>query len=240
MLFGMFLGIWLRRFLPNHHEHDETRDITKTAAGLLATLVALVVGLLVSSAKITFDSTNTSITQQGAKIIALDRTLSRYGSEAKDIREKLRQTVSATIENLWPSDGTKKADLAKIETETGMEDVHDKIRELAPRNESQQYLKAQALQQSTDLLNIRWVIIEQSQMSLPSMLLKVLGFWLAAFFTTLGLLAPRNVISLTTLLFCAISMAGSLFLILELNRPLDGVDQVSSAPLLKALSLIEK
>jgi hypothetical protein len=214
-------------------------DITRTAAGLLATLVALIIGLLVSSAKITFDSTNASITQQGAKIITLDRTLTRYGPEAKHIRIHLRESLAAIMDILWPKDG-KTADMEKMEAENGMEEVHDKIRELVPQNDSQQYLKTQALLHSSEIVNLRWMIIEQSQSSLPAMLLKVLGIWLAAFFFSLGLLSPRNLISLSILVFCAVSMAGSLFLILELNRPLDGVNQISSTPLMKAMLLIEK
>jgi Protein of unknown function (DUF4239) len=240
MLIGTLIGLWLRKYVPTNQAQHEALDITRTAAGLLATLVALIIGLLVSSAKITFDSTNASITQQGAKIITLDRTLARYGPEAKSIRLHLRQSLAAIIDILWPSDGGKKADLEKMEAENGMEEVHDKIRELVPQNDSQQYLKTQALLHSSEILNLRWMIIEQSQSSLPDMLLKVLGIWLGAFFLSLGLLSPRNFISLAILVFCAVSMAGSLFLILELNRPLDGVNQISSTPLMKAMSLIGK
>lgn len=240
MLAGTAGGVYLRYYLPASHFHEDTKDITKTAAGMLATLVALIIGLLVSSSKGAFDTTSTNITEGGAKIISLDRVLSRYGPAAKEIRTMLRESVVAGIENIWPTDGSRKANLDRIETANGMEEVHDKIRDLTPRSDAEQYLKAQALQLSADILHTRWIIIEQSHNPLPATLLVVLGFWLTAFFASLGLLAPRNFTAYTALFICALSMAGSLFLVLELNRPLEGIIKVTSAPMHKALSLIGK
>ncbi len=240
MLGGMWLGVLLRKVLPEHHTQDDSKDMMKTAAGMMATLVALIIGLLVSSAKNSFDTTNASITQAGAKIITLDRFLSRYGAEAKGVREDLRRAVASGVERVWPSDTARGIDLAGAETATGMEDVYDRIRELAPPNESQQYLKTQALQLGADLMQARWMMIEQSQNSLPAAFLIVLVFWLAVLFATFGLLTPRNLTALAALFVCAVSMAGAVFLILELNHPLEGAIKASSVPLLKALAIIGK
>lgn len=95
MLGGMLLGLRLRHVLPEHHTRDDSKDIVKTTAGRMATLVALIIGLLVSSAKSSFDATNASLTQGGAKIITLDHFLSRYGSEAKRFTLAFSQAVSA-------------------------------------------------------------------------------------------------------------------------------------------------
>jgi len=239
MLGGTVVGFYLRYFLPDKHIQEDTKDITKTAAGMLATLVALIIGLLVSSSKSAFDTASTSITESGAKTIRLDKVLARYGQNAKVIREKLRQAVEEGIENIWPTDRPQKTDLHQAGAATMMDEVHDRIRDLAPQNEGEQYLKTQALQLSSDLLQNRWMII-QSQNPLPALLLVVLGLWLTAFFASLGLLSPRNVTACTALFVCALSMACALFLILELNRPLEGTIKVSSAPMYKALSLIGK
>lgn len=240
MLSGILIGLRLRFVLPDHHTKDESKDIVKTGAGMMATLVALIIGLLVSSAKSSFDVANTSITQGGAKIITLNHFLSRYGPEAKGVQEHLRRAVASGVERVWPNDGTKHADLAKLEAATGMEDVYDKIRELSPQNDSQQYLRSQALQLSADLMQSRWMLIEQSQNNVPMVFLIVLTFWLTVLFANFGLLAPRNLTAILALFICAISMSGAVFLILELNHPLEGVIKVSSAPLLKALSVIGK
>ncbi len=240
MLGGMLSGLLLRHVLPDHHTKDDSKDIMKTAAGMMATLVALIIGLLVSSAKGTFDQTNTSITQGGAKMITLDHVLVRYGPEANGARQNLKSAVEAGIERIWPEDGVHKASLAEAEKSAGMEDVYDKIRELKPRDDSQAYLKSQALQLGADLMQSRWMLVEQSQNRLPMVLLGVLVFWLTVLFAGFGLLAPRNLTAISGLSICAVSMAGAILLILELNRPLEGSIKVSNAPLQKALSFMGK
>jgi len=240
MLTGMALGAYLRLVLPEHHTQTDSKDILMTAAGTMATLIALIIGLLVTSAKSTYDDTNSSITQGGAKIITLDYYLSGYGPEAKEVRELLRQATAAGIERIWPDEGTHGAELAKMEAASDMSHVYNRIRELSPQNDAQKYLQTQALQIAADMMQSRWMLIEQSQVNLPRMFLVVLTFWLTVMFVQFGLLAPRNRTALSALFICAISMAGAIFLILELNHPLEGRIKVSSAPMQKALSLIGK
>ena len=177
----------------------------------------------------------------GAKIITLDRILSRYGAEAKGVRDDLRRSVAAGVERIWPSESTREADLAGVEEATGMEDVYDKIRELAPQNESQEYLKSQALQLSADLMQSRWMMIEQSQNSLPTAVSVCAGILARGSLRQLRLVDSCEISRRISALFiCALSMSGAIFLIMELNRPLEGTIKVSSAPLQKALSIIDK
>ncbi len=240
MLGGMLLGSTLRVILPDDHTQADSKNILMTSAGMMATLIALIIGLLVTSAKGTYDVATLSITQTSAKIITLDYYLSRYGPTAKEVRELLPQAVASGIERIWPNESKHGADLAKMESETEMADVYDKIRELSPKNDSQKYLQTQALQLIDDIMQSRWMVIEQSQTNLPGAFLVVLTFWLTVLFAQFGLLAPRNRTAMSALLICAISMSGAIFLILELNQPLEGTIKVSSAPLHKALLLIGK
>jgi hypothetical protein len=240
MLCGIALGSYLRFVLPEHHTQADSKDILMTSAGMMATLIALIIGLLVTSAKGTYDDTTSSITQGGAKIITLDYYLSRYGPEASEVRELLRQATAAGLARIWPNESGQGADLAKMETATGMADVYNKIRELSSRNDTQKYLQSQALQIAADMMQSRWMVIEQSQTKLPRIFLVVLTFWLTVLFAQFGLLAPRNLTAISALLICAVSISGAIYLILELNNPLEGTIKVSSAPLHKALSLIGK
>ena len=240
MLCGIGLGSYLRLVLPDDHTQTDSKDILMTSAGMMATLIALIIGLLVTSAKGNYDETTLSITQGGAKIITVDYYLSHYGPEAKEVRELLRQAVADGINRIWPDESRQGADLAKMEAATGMADIYTKIRELSPQNDSQKYLRTQALQISADMMQSRWMLIEQSQTNLPRIFLVVLTFWLTALFVQFGLLAPRNRTAKSALFICALSMSCAIYLILELNNPLEGTIKVSSAPLHKALSLIGK
>jgi hypothetical protein len=236
---GVLLGSYLRMILPDEHTQADSRDIlTITSTGMMATLIALIIGLLVTSAKSNFDDTSSSITQGGAKIITLDYYLSHYGPESKEARELVRQATVGGIEHVWPTHSRQGVDLAEMELSTNMADVYTRLIALTPKNDTQKYLQTQALQIGADLMQSRWMLIEQSQVELPSIFLVILNFWLTVLFVQFGLLAPRNWTAKTALFVCALSVSGAIYLILELNNPLEGSIKVSSAPLHKALSLI--
>jgi hypothetical protein len=237
---GGFCGSLLRDRIPDAHIRDDSRDVVKAASAMIATLVALVIGLLVSSAKSSFDQASDGVSQTGTKVILLDRTLRRYGPEATPIRVRMSEVVQATVEQLWPSGGGPKEGMAAVERGTGIDEVQDMIERLAPQDEAHGAIRVQALQACHDLLQSRWLTIERAQTALPMLLLVMLIFWLTVLFMSLGLLAPRNLTTISSLFVCAVSMAGAIFLLMEMNRPFDGMIQVSPAPLLNALAVVRR
>jgi hypothetical protein len=134
---GALLGLLLQGLLPEHHLRDTSKDTVKVAAGMIATLGALVLGLLVGSAKSSFDATNTAITQNGAKIILLDRVLATYGPETKDAREQLRGAVAAGIEMFWPEEKNGGSGMTGFERANAMEVLQAKLRTLTPTTDTQ-------------------------------------------------------------------------------------------------------
>jgi hypothetical protein len=232
---GVLLGLWLQNLLPGHHLGSESKDTIKLAAGMIATLSALVLGLLVSSAKNNFDTTSAEITQGAAKAIQLDRALANYGPETGDARELLRHSVAAGIQMFWPEAKTEAPGMTAFEKANGMELLQAKLRELTPAGDAQRQLLAQAQQISGELLQFRWLLIEQTQNALPVPFLVMVLFWLTMLHMSFGLFAPRNAMVIVVLLICALSVSGAIFLILEMNHPLSGTIKVSSAPMLKAL-----
>ena len=232
---GGLLGLFLQGLLPEHHLRDNSKDTVKVVAAMIATLAALVLGLLVSSAKSSFDGTNTAVIENGAKAILLDRALAAYGPETKDIRELLRRTLAAGIEMFWPEEGKVGSGMTGFERANAMEMIQTKLRELTPATDSQRKLQAQAEQISGEMLHARWLLIEQAQSTLPVVFLVVVLFWLTMLHLSFGLFAARNPTVITVLFVSALSVSGAMFLILEMNHPLDGMIKVSSAPLHKAL-----
>lgn len=232
---GALLGMGLQRRLPSHHLSKEMQDLVKLSAGTIATLTALVLGLLVSSAKSSFDGIQTGIVQGSAKFILLDRALARYGPESRAAREQLKRVVAAGIEMVWPTEKTGVSALTRFERANGIELVQDKLRELTPQNDAQRQALAQAQQIANDLSQTRWLSVEEAQNQLPVPLLLILVFWLVLLFVSFGLFAPRNSMALTVLFVGACAISAAIFLVLELNRPLDGLIKVSSAPLRNAM-----
>ncbi len=236
---AVLLGMFVHSRLPQHHLSDESKDVLKVAVGLIGTLVALVLGLLVSSAKSSVDSLNAGVTQGGAKTILLDRLLQRYGrEETKEVRKLLRDAIARGVATIWPTEGTARVDMKSFETTVPMEDVERKLRALTPRDESQRAIQSQALQITNEVQQLRWLLFEQTQQSLPTLFLVILILWLAILYFGFGLLAPRHATTVAALLVCALCVSGAIFLILEMSTPLGGVIRVNSGPLEKALSLL--
>jgi hypothetical protein len=232
---GVLLGLLLRRLLPVDHLQEESKDTIKLGAGMVATVSALVLGLLVASAKTSFDTTQEEITQRAAKFIFLDRLLADYGPETKDTREQLRHTVAGTIEILWPQKNNGTAGLTEYERLNGTQITQLTLFKLTPTTDAQRQLYATAQQLLTDLRQSRWVLIQRSQHVIPIPFLVVLLFWLTMLHISFGLFAPRNGTVITVLLISALSISGAIFIILDMTHPLQGVIKVSSAPMRKAL-----
>ena len=232
---GALVGMLLHGLLPEPHLRDASKDTVKVGAGMIATLSALVLGLLVGSAKNTFDTAEAEMTQGSAKIILLDRLLADYGPETKAAREQLRRTVATQIEDLWPEEKTGASGLAAFERTGGLEAVQMTLLKVMPTTDAQRQLFAAAQQICGDLRQTRWLLVEQSQSPIPIPFLVVLLFWLTVLHVSFGMLAPRNATVVAVLLICALSVSGAIFMILEMSHPLDGMIKVSSAPMRKAL-----
>jgi len=232
---GALLGMLVRALLPDHHLSTETKDTVKLGMGLIGSMAALVLGLLVASAKSSFDTRTSEITQMAANIILLDRGLAHYGPEAKEARELLGRSVAQLIEQLW-SDGRSRP--AQASQTDGRESLYDRIQALSPQNDAQRSTLAQVLTITVNIGQTRWLLVAQSGSSISVPFLMVLVFWLAVIFVSWGLFAPRNAMVIATLLLCALSFSCAVYLILELDRPFRGLIQISSAPLREALAAL--
>jgi hypothetical protein len=221
--------------LPAYHLRDESRDTIKLGIGLVATLTALVLGLVTASTKSTFDDLNTTIKHAAADILATDRLLARYGPETKELQATLKRVIAHRIATAWPQGSSQAAMLDPSAATAAAEGFVDQIA-LAPQSDIQRWLQSRALEQSEALLKTRWVVLGALGTSVPWPFLIVLLFWLTITFTSFGLQAPANATVLSVILVCALSVAGAVFLVLEMDGPFEGMIQVSAEPLRYALA----
>src|SRR5215467_2231536 len=117
VLGGIFVGTALRRILPDHHLSKETQDVVRLGAGLVATIAALVLGLLIGGAKGSFDVRSTQVKQLTANIILLDSLLAQYGPDAILLRRQVRDAINPLIERLWHEKITSEPFTASAEGE---------------------------------------------------------------------------------------------------------------------------
>lgn len=236
---GTAFGMILRAILPEHHLSEESRDVVKLGAGMIATLAALVLGLMIASAKGNFDTMSSELKQSGSKIILIDRTLAEYGPEAEEVRVLLRSVVISVIETIWPEKKIVPLREKIFQPGSGIEAIQKKLRGLKPEDETKRSLQLRALQLCTEISEARWLLEEQwKQRSLPMPFLVILIFWLTIIFTSFGLLSPRNATVAIVLIVCALSASVSLFLIEELDHPCQGFIKISSAPLPTTLKFL--
>jgi len=236
---GVLIGMGLRALLPDHHLSEESKDVVKLGTGMIATLAALVLALLLASAKGTFDTTNNELRQTGSKLVMLDRVMAQYGPETREARDLLRRVIASGIQRYWPEESHEAAISMAHQSGDDFETVQDKLRQLTPRNDSQRWLLSRALQVSADIAEARWLLTEQiGESALPIPFLVVLVCWLTIIFASFGLYSPRNGTVIFVMLVCALSVAAALLLILEMDRPYFGLIKLSSAPLQKALAIM--
>jgi hypothetical protein len=227
---GALLGMLLRALLPEHHLNAESREIVKLGTGLVGTMAALVLGLLVASAKASYDNQKSELTDMSANVLLLDRLLAHYGPETTELRTLLRAVVNGAIERLWAKDHLPPTQTA--------ETFYDKFHQLVPANDAQRTLLGEAQGTYLGLARTRMLLFEQAGSSISTPFLVIVVFWLAIIFLSFGLLAPRNATVIATLLICALSVSTAMFLILELDSPFQGLIKLSSAPLRNTLAML--
>jgi hypothetical protein len=232
------LGIWLRRIIPEPHLSGDSKDAVKLAMGVVATMSALVLGLLLSSAKSGFDAERSQVIQMAAKVAVLDRVLALYGPESEVARADFHAAIEDAVRRIWPSQRRTQAQLA-LDVQAGNA-VYMAIEGLSPRNETQRDLKTEARGLAVELGQLRALLAAESVASISTPMLIVVGCWLVAIFLSFSLLAPPNATATLALIVSAFSVAGAFFLILELDDPFGGLLRISSEPMLSALSQFAK
>jgi hypothetical protein len=254
LLGGSALGVLVRPFLSERHRSQETTDLIRLVVTMLVTFAALVLGLLTSSVKASFDEVDNDLRSFAVNLIQLDRSLRRYGSETDAARALLRSYTAAAIASTWttepkpigdyyprqlsppPSDdsieSTSLGDmLARLEID---------LRQLEPQDPTHRRLTAVILNQFERLTRMRWQLIEEAHSSISMPFYIVLALWLVIVFASFGLSAPRNVLSYITILLGAVSIASVIFVILDLDTPFSGIFMVSSQPMRDALTQLSR
>jgi hypothetical protein len=227
------LGARLRQVIPPEHLSADSKDAVKLALGLVATMTAILLGLLVSSAKSSFDTARSAVMQMAAKIALLDRVLMLYGPQTADARHALRDSVAAGVRRIWPAHGRRPA---RLEPNEEMGDaVYVAISRLEPQDEAQRALKTEATTLMVQLAELRTLVRAQAVSSVSKPLLIALVIWLVVIFLGFSLLAPANATNILALMAGAFSVACAVFIILDLDHPFAGVVRIPSEPMIRML-----
>jgi hypothetical protein len=232
---GGLTGLYLNRLLPERHLTKETQDVIRLGIGMLSVLASLVLGLLIATAKTSYDSTDRAIRSYAAELALLNEALRDYGGDASVPHDLLRSYTERLLQYGWPKGAKRPAMLEDEEARVLLEHVREAIRALKPVDDGQRTLQIQAIDININLLRQRWLLIEQQGPSVQRVVIVILVSWIMVIFASFGMNAPRNSTVLSAFLICSLAIGGAIFLILEMDRPLDGVMQISSWPMQNAL-----
>src|SRR5580692_10580109 len=166
MLGGIFLGASLRTALPQHHLSKDSQDVVRLGVGLIATISALVLGLLIAAAKSSFDTQTGQVRQITADLILLDNILAQYGPDARPVRQQIRSTVGPFADRLWRE--KESAITGPFETDGTEDQVYLGIQKLSPQDNVQRSLQSRAIQVSNDLAQARFLLFVESENLIPT------------------------------------------------------------------------
>jgi hypothetical protein len=235
-----WIAMMIRTALPPAHQAKESQDVVRLGMGLVATMTALLLGLVTAAAKGSFDSQDAAVRTGAANILALDRLLARYGPETQPTRDLLKSTIAYRLQVIWPSRDSPPSTTRTFEGGNGAETIQDQVLALTPTTDTQRWFRNESLRLTEDLVRARWRILGSAEGSVPAAFLLVVVCWLTATFASFGLFAPRNATVMAVFFVAALSVAAAVFLILELDRPFEGVIKISSGPFRYAVENLGK
>lgn len=233
---GALIGLFAAHRLPGHHLSKETQSAITVSVAVLGTLSALVLGLMITAANSSFSARSDEVRELSLQLIRMDRNLRRYGPEAENARTKLHEWAVAKTHQLFPVKG--QSNPSSEQTIVMLEAVQDALLDLKPQGEHQTYLRTLCLRLSSTMIEARWALETRAAHSIPVPFLVLLIFWLSIVFASFGLFAPANTITLLALGLCSVAVAGGIFMIEELDKPLSGFVQLPPDSMQRALAEI--
>lgn len=240
ILLSAAFGSYVRAKLPDHHFGEASLGAMRIAVGLVATLAALVLSLLISSGKSSLDLVNTALERNTVAMIRLDRTLSQFGPATDDLRVQIRKDYARWITFLFSSTTGKTAETESREIIESTYDIQERIFSLKAAGPQQEKLQDRALQLWDDIFAGRWLALEHRKGLIPTPLIMVLVGWLVVIFGIFGFSAPRSWSMCVVFLLCAISATTAVFVVLDMDTPFQGMVNASKTPMVETLNFIGK
>jgi hypothetical protein len=233
---GAALGFIVKRFLKENHVEPRTQDAVKVATGVVASMTALVLGLLVASAKSGFDSHAAEARTFVINVTLLDRSMRLYQPALTAERQGLVKFASDMRDKLW----NEKSTLNNEQVMSELDQIRNKFRNLDPQTLQDKALKDRYMSLSDTLILAADELLLQDAVSVPIQMVVIVDAWLAVTFFAFALFAPFNAVSSVSLGVGAGAVALALFMIVEMNAPFQGFITVSPETMDNAIAEISR
>lgn len=236
------LGMHVRPRLAPHHRADDTVQVLQAVFTMLVTFAAIVLGLLTTTAKSSFDEVGLDVQRYATRLIEIDRLLREFGPQSSNIRKTLSLYTERATQTAWGQlhdSETATYELNQMfATPVGsrsegalLDDIESQIRALKPQGPEQSRLQTSSIASFMELVRLRWSLIESANAPVDTPFYLVLVLWLVVTFSAFGLSAPRNLLVYLAMFFSAIAIGSAIFVILDMRTPFGGLIAVSKVPL---------
>jgi Protein of unknown function (DUF4239) len=226
---GGALGMLVRIRLPDANLIAESKEVVRLGAGLMGTVAALVLGLMIASAKNSYDTQIANVRQLTANIILLDELLEQYGPEANEARAMIRRAAAITVQRVWRENTT--TNNTTFSPSSAAEQFFLTVEGLSPKNDVQRSIKPRILEVATDLARTRLLLFVHFDNPIPAPLLVIVILWLAVIFASFTLFVDANAVVAIASLVYALAVSSALFLIVDMSQPFTGLMKISNEPL---------
>ncbi len=236
----LFASLWMMHLYPklsSRHRDEETNTVVRLVANIFVVMTSLVFGLMINSAKNTFEAIDANMHAYATSLIIFDRSLKTYGDETKDTRKYLTVYVEQAVAN--PYRGDEALQHRASPAAAHLDDIGVALAAIKPRDRYHGTMLADINQQYQQLVELRWKIVEQSEGDIPLPLIGMLAAWLTLIYASFGYRAPRNPMVIGMFTVSALLIAASVYLVLDMDIPFHGAVQISDAPLRRALAEIQ-
>lgn len=224
------LGLALH--LNEERRSDESKGAITFAQSALATLAALVLGLLVSGANDHHRAQTARVTQLVSGVLILERQLLDFGPQTEPARAALLRATEDAGAQIWAPSGRQ----GLFREDPGL---LRSIIALHPADARQTFLQQQALQQLMEMYRgISGLVTADQGIGSRNLLIVTVVVWYALLFFAMGLFARPNVMGIAAVLVGAMAVASAVLMVVELDRPFDGLFRISDEPLRTALGLM--
>ncbi len=234
---GAAIGIGIQRIQPLHHRDDPTKDIVKLIMGLMATMTALILSLLIASAHGFFDAQRQGLQQMSVNVLLLDHALAEAGPQTAALRQALKHDLQAMDASLKVGRERAAAEAGTLAA-TGAGALLAIPNALSPATDEERAARGEAQSLVSQIAQERLLIHEQATTPWPPAVAAALLCWLFLLFLFFGLFAPCNLTVIISLFIGAMSVSGAMLLMLSMSNPYRGVVHLSDLPLRRAIAQI--
>ncbi|MEP9367843.1 hypothetical protein [Xanthobacter sp. VNH20] len=236
---GAAVAIRIAPSLPAHHLSKDSQDAVKLGVGMIAAMASLVLGLMTASVSGNFSNASKDVSSYALNLLSLDTDMRHFEPQSCAAQVLLADYIRAVLHETWTSAADLPARRNPATSGQILLQLDGMVHEWAPTTADDTAVRTNVQNGLRTVLTSRWTVSQDSTAAIPTAFVVVLVAWLALIFVSFGLYSPPNMVVVGSLLLCAASIAGALFLISEMSGPFDGLVSISPQPMVSVLDFID-